>query len=69
MSHTWLHLFPVPDQMRAIPLVEPDVRQPIGLVWLDRQPEPLLPRALIATARATDLGALIAGPSAVTGPG
>jgi hypothetical protein len=55
--------------MRAIPLVEPDVRQPIGLVWLDRQPEPLLPRALIATARATDLGALIAGPSAVTGPG
>jgi len=69
MSHTWLHLFPVPEQMRAIPLVEPDVRQPIGLVWLDRQPEPLLPRALIATARATDLGALIAGPSAVTGPG
>jgi DNA-binding transcriptional LysR family regulator len=59
MAHTWLHLFPVPERMRAVPLVEPDVRQAVGLVWLDRRPEPLLPRALIATARATDLGALL----------
>jgi hypothetical protein len=28
-------------------------------VWLDRRPEPLLPRALIATARETDIAALL----------
>lgn len=61
MSHTWLHLFPVPEGMRAIPLVEPDVRSAVGLVWLDRKPEPLLPRALIAMAREIDLVAALDG--------
>jgi hypothetical protein len=51
MAHTWLTLFPVPAGMRAIPLAEPEMRQPVGLVWLDRRPEPILPRALISTAR------------------
>jgi DNA-binding transcriptional LysR family regulator len=60
MAHTWLRLFPVPEGMRAVPLAEPDVRQAIGLVWLDRRPEPLLPRALIASARDTDIAALLA---------
>ena len=55
MAHAWLHLFPVPPGMRAVPLVEPDVRQSVGLVGLDRRPEPLLPRALIAMARETDI--------------
>jgi DNA-binding transcriptional LysR family regulator len=58
MAHTWLDLFPVPAGMRAVPLGEPDVRQAVGLVWLDRRPEPLLPRALIAMARELDLEAL-----------
>jgi DNA-binding transcriptional LysR family regulator len=61
MAHAWLHLFPVPPGMRAIALVEPDVRQSVGLVWLDRRPEPLLPRALIAMARETDVEALLDG--------
>jgi hypothetical protein len=59
MSHTWLHPFPVPEGMRAIPLVEPDARSAVGLVWLDRKPEPLLPRALIAMAREIDLVAAL----------
>jgi DNA-binding transcriptional LysR family regulator len=59
VAHTWLHLFPVAPGLRAIPLVEPDLRQPVGLVWLDRRPEPLLPRALIAMARETDLDAQV----------
>jgi hypothetical protein len=61
MAHPWLHLFPVPPGMRAIALVEPDVRQSVGLVWLDRRPEPLLPRALIAMARETDVEGLLVG--------
>jgi DNA-binding transcriptional LysR family regulator len=60
MAHTWLGLFPVPPGMRTIPLAEPEVRQPVGLVWLDRRPEPILPRALIATAREADLEARLA---------
>jgi hypothetical protein len=36
-----------------------DLRRAVALVWLNRRPEPLLPGALIATARATDLGALL----------
>ena len=39
------------DGMRAIPLVEPDDDRSIGLVWLDRDPEPLLARALLEIAR------------------
>jgi DNA-binding transcriptional LysR family regulator len=59
MAHSWLHRFGVPPAMRAIPLTEPDASQAIGLVWLDRDPEPLLTRALIATARETPLVELI----------
>jgi DNA-binding transcriptional LysR family regulator len=51
MAHAWLHLFGMPPAMRAIPLTEPDTSQAIGLVWLERDPEPLLAQALIATAR------------------
>jgi DNA-binding transcriptional LysR family regulator len=60
MAHTWLRLFGgVPAGMRAIPLVEPDASQQIGLVWLDRDPEPLLARALVNTARENRLEALL----------
>jgi len=47
MSHAWLHVFDVPRGMRAIPLVEPVTTRTIGLVWLDRDPEPILARALL----------------------
>lgn len=51
----WLHLFTVPHGMRAIPLVDPRTTRSIGLVWLDRDPEPLLARALFDVARDADL--------------
>jgi hypothetical protein len=56
VAHTWLHLYPVPAGMRAVPLVRPDVRQSIGLVWPDHRAEPLLTPALISTVREVDLG-------------
>ncbi|MGL6280719.1 MAG: LysR family transcriptional regulator [Gaiella sp.] len=55
VAHAWLHLFEVPDGVRAIPLVEPATHPTIGLVWLDRDPEPLLARALVELARGLEL--------------
>lgn len=66
IATAWLHLFAVPDGMRAIPLVEPRTTRSIGLVWLDRDPEPLLTRALLDVARKVDLEALL-DPGAVVG--
>jgi DNA-binding transcriptional LysR family regulator len=51
MAHTWPALLGVADELSAIPLTRPDVEQAIGLVWLERDPEPLLVRAAIASAR------------------
>jgi DNA-binding transcriptional LysR family regulator len=59
VAHAWLHLYPVPAGMRAVPLVRPDVRQSIGLVWPDHRAEPLLTRALITTVREVDLVAVL----------
>jgi DNA-binding transcriptional LysR family regulator len=59
MAHTWLRLFGVPADMRAIPLTEPDISPAIGLVWLDRDPEPLLAKTLVATARRVPVEALL----------
>ena len=55
MAHTWLHLFDVPVGMKAIPLVAPATTRTIGLVWLDRDPEPILARALLDVAAGVDL--------------
>lgn len=55
MAHAWLHLFDVPAGMRAIPLVEPVTTRTIGLVWLDRDPESMLARALLDVAAGVDL--------------
>ena len=55
MAHAWLHAFDVPAGMRAIPLVAPATTRTIGLVWLDRDPEPILARALLDVARDVDL--------------
>ena len=41
--------------LRAIPLVAPATTRSIGLVWLDRDPEPLLARALLDVAAGLDL--------------
>ncbi len=55
MSHAWLHVFDVPTGMRAIPLVAPMTTRTIGLVWLDRDPEPILAGALLGVASGVDL--------------
>ena len=55
IAHAWLHLFDVPDELRAIPLVDPVETRSIGLVVLDRDPEPLLARALLEIASTLDL--------------
>jgi DNA-binding transcriptional LysR family regulator len=55
----WLHVHAVPEGMRAIPLVEPETTRSIGLVWLDRDPEPLLARAMLEVAREVDLQAAL----------
>ena len=41
--------------MRAIPLIGPSTTRTIGLVWLDRDPEPMLSRALIDVADTLDV--------------
>lgn len=51
MADSWLHGFGVPAGMVALPLVEPTATQTVGLVWRDRDPEPVLVRALVETAR------------------
>lgn len=51
MADAWLRLFAVPEDLRAVPLVEPDASHLVGLVVLDREPVPLLTRALVETAR------------------
>jgi DNA-binding transcriptional LysR family regulator len=55
VSHAWLYLVSLPAGMRAIPLTQPTERRAIGLVWLDRDPEPLLARALVDSARGARL--------------
>jgi DNA-binding transcriptional LysR family regulator len=55
MAHAWLHGSEPPPGMRAIPLVGPATTRTIGLVWLDREPEPMLARALLDVAATVDV--------------
>ena len=59
IAHTWLHLFDVPAELRAIPLTDPVATRSIGLVVLDRDPEPLLARALLEIADTLDVEAAL----------
>jgi DNA-binding transcriptional LysR family regulator len=59
MAHAWLHAFDVPRGMTVIPLVAPATTRTIGLVWLDRDPEPILARALLEVAGDVDLEAAL----------
>ena len=64
MAHAWLHLFDVPGDLRAIPMVRPTAAPSMGLVWLDRDPEPLLTRAMVEIARNLNLEAALSAPGA-----
>ena len=53
--HAWLHMFGVPDGMRLVPLQRPQRSYQVGLVLADRDPEPMLARALLDIAQAVDI--------------
>ncbi|WP_274911335.1 LysR family transcriptional regulator [Streptomyces sp. WZ-12] len=59
VPHAWLHVFGVPHGMRAVPLVEPVHTTPIGLVITAREPGSAMARALLETARRTDVAAVL----------
>jgi DNA-binding transcriptional LysR family regulator len=55
MAHAWLSLFGVPEAMRAVPLVAPEVTHAIGIVVPDVEPLPPLADALVDLSRRLDL--------------
>ena len=59
VAQAWLRLFGVPTGLVALPLVEPAARRSIGLVTLDRDPQPLLARALLDLAPSVDVQGLV----------
>ena len=62
MPHTFLHVFGVPEGMRAIPLVEPSPTHEIGLAIADREPAPPIAHALMQAARKQKLQAILDKP-------
>lgn len=57
IAHAWLHVFGVPEGLRVVPLKRPLRAHQVGLVLADRDPEPMLARALLDTTRQVDLQA------------
>lgn len=55
IAHPWLHLFGVPEGMRVVPLERPRHSHQVGLVLADRDPEPMLARALLDIAHRVDI--------------
>ena len=55
VAHAWLHLFGVPDGMRVIPMDVPRHTHRIGLVLTQREPQPMLARALVDVAGQVDV--------------
>lgn len=64
IAHAWLHLFGVPEGLRAIPMADPSVRFHVGLLLPDTDPQPILVQAFLDTATGVDmearLGAILA---------
>ena len=55
MAHAWLSLFGVPEAMRAVPLVGPEVTHAIGIVVPAAEPLPPLAAALVEQSLRLDL--------------
>jgi DNA-binding transcriptional LysR family regulator len=55
ITHAWLYLFGVPEGLRVVPLNRPRVTNQVGLVLADRDPEPMLARALLDATRRVDI--------------
>ncbi|HEV7651586.1 MAG TPA: LysR family transcriptional regulator [Actinophytocola sp.] len=57
IAHAWLHVFGVPEGMRIVPLERPRRAHQVGLVLADREPEPMLARALLDATNQIDMQA------------
>lgn len=55
IAHAWLYLFGVPEGLRVVPLDRPSRSNQVGLVLADRDPEPMLARALLDTTHRVNL--------------
>jgi DNA-binding transcriptional LysR family regulator len=55
IAHAWLYLFGVPDGLKVVPLNRPRLAHQVGLVLADRDPEPMLARALLDATRRVDM--------------
>lgn len=57
IAHAWLNVFGVPQGLRVVPLERPRRSHQVGLVLADREPEPVLARALLDTTSQVDVQA------------
>jgi DNA-binding transcriptional LysR family regulator len=55
IAHAWLLVFGVPDGTRVVPMERPRRSYQVGLVLADRDPEPLMARALLDVAHRVDI--------------
>jgi DNA-binding transcriptional LysR family regulator len=55
VAHAWLHLFRVPDGVRAIPMAPPANAPHVGLILPDTDPQPILVQAFLEVAAQVDL--------------
>ncbi len=56
VPHAWLHRFGVPDGTCVLPLPRTERSCQVGLVLADRDPQPMLARALLETAHQLNIG-------------
>jgi DNA-binding transcriptional LysR family regulator len=57
VAHAWLYLFGVPDGLTIVPLNRPRLTNQVGLVLADRDPVPMLARAMLDASRRVDMQA------------
>jgi hypothetical protein len=55
IAHAWLQLFGVPDGLQVVPMEPPRRSHRVGLVLADRDPEPMLARALLDVVAGLDV--------------
>ena len=61
IPRSFVEVFGLPQNTRAVPLVEPEVSRTVGLIMAGREPPSPLARALLAHAQPVDLAGVRAG--------
>jgi DNA-binding transcriptional LysR family regulator len=61
IAHAWLHMFGVPEGMRIVPMRRPPRSYEVGLVLTEREPEPMLGRAMVDIAARLHLRRVLDG--------